>query len=89
MARNYYKDQISVDKSTVVINKTSRIFDNKIVRCCNMAYNDDDEFVLHEDLCEWMRNNVEFQWDVVQRDDDIVFVFDDESDAALFKLTYS
>ena len=82
------QDRIAIDKIWVKVPKDGA-FQKKVVLSCNSVYRDDDEFVLHYNLTDWLRENMQYHWNVVERNDYILFLFDDEGDAALFKLTYS
>ncbi|NJO61524.1 MAG: hypothetical protein HC836_25735 [Richelia sp. RM2_1_2] len=75
------------EKVTVIVPKEGA-FQKRIVRCCNMYYIDEDEFILHEDLLDWLNINVVGDCAIKQDYTTIIFKFDTEADAVLFRLVY-
>ena len=74
------------NKVTVIVPKEGA-YEKRIVMSCNVAYPDDDALNFHWDLITWMSENVS-GWRFMQTDRNIIFTFDNQEDAALFKLTY-
>lgn len=59
----------------------------KIVMSCNLAYPDEDSLSFRWDLITWLSEHVA-TWKYIELDRDLIFIFDKQEDAFLFKITY-
>jgi len=62
-------------------------YEKRIVMSCNVAYPDDDSLNFHWDLITWLSENVS-NWAFIESDKNFIFIFNNQEDATLFKLTY-